>query len=658
MQQNFSRRSAIALMAFAFPIAALADISGTATLNAGQTENLDTGATVTSGGDITFTGSSLIFVGKAIGGSLALLGSGAATYNSLTQLELQDLFPLASTSPIPASSLPVGTIVGVETNGGNASKLLVTAISPTAFSFQYTTYESGSGTTPAGPTITKVLNNYSYIPGGFVNSGISPSTIFAIIGSDLATAPTGTVSLNSSAGSGLPTTSAGATVSVTVGGKTVTPGLYYALPTQIAGVLPAGTPTGTGTVTVSYNGATSNAFTIQVVPAALGLDTYYGTGSGLIVATNPATGALYTYTNSAAPGQTIVLWGSGLGADPQDSDTVFTGTPHSVNQSATQIWFGGVQGTVGYAGSSGYPGLIQINVTIPTNVTTGCGVSVAGVVNGVPSNFGFLPINNGGGVCSDPVFGINGTTISSLSGQTTVRSGTTGVGQLVEPPPTGTENIAFAEFSSNTGSNYASSNAVTSIGSCIVTEAISASGSTSTSTPLDAGAITLQGPGGTTYPLPELTKGSYDALLPSSAITSSGGTYVFTGAGGADVGKFTSTVNLPNPLLNWTNQSAAANITRSNGLLVEWTGGTPGSWVFISGSSSSATAGTSGSYVCYALQNALQFTVPSYVLDTLPAGPGTTLVENGTNFTSFTATGLDFATGFGLSGIGVNSVYQ
>ena len=193
----------------------------------------------------------------------------------------------------------------------------------------------------------------------------------------MADPPTGAVTLNTSAGAGLPTKSGGATVSVTVGGKTVTPGLYYAIPTQIAAVLPAGTPTGTGTVTVNYNGANSAAFTINVVPAALGLDTYYGTGSGLITATNAVTGALFNYTNSAAPGQTIVLWGSGLGADTQDSDVAFTSTPHAVNQSSVQVYFGSVAGSVGYAGSSGYPGLNQINVTIPTNAPTGCGVSVA-----------------------------------------------------------------------------------------------------------------------------------------------------------------------------------------------------------------------------------------------------------------------------------------
>ena len=51
---------------------------------------------------------------------------------------------------------------------------------------------------------------------------------------------------------------------------------------------------------------------------------------------------------------------------------------------------------------------------------------------------------------------------------------------------------------------------------------------------------------------------------------------LFTGPGGADVGSFNATINLPNPILTWTNQSAAATITRTQGVTVNWTGGAPG----------------------------------------------------------------------------------
>src|SRR5580704_10571062 len=236
LTRKIAALTAMAVLALILPVAALADINATATLSAGQSLSLDTGATNTSGsGDITFTGTSLTFIGSAKGGSLSLIGSGQATFDSLTQAILNSLASFATTAPIPASSLTVGAIVGVGTNGGNAAKLLVTAISSTSISFQYTTY-GASSTGPGTPTVTGVTNNYSFIPSGFTNSGVTPSSIITIFGANMAAPVTGGVTLQSSAGSGIPTALNGTSISVTVNGKTVTPGIYYATPTQIAAV--------------------------------------------------------------------------------------------------------------------------------------------------------------------------------------------------------------------------------------------------------------------------------------------------------------------------------------------------------------------------------------------------------------------------------------
>ncbi len=653
--------TAMAVVALILPAAALADINSNATLSVGQSLNLDTGVTNTSGsGDITFTGTSITYIGSAKGGVIPGF-TGTTSFGQLTQSLLTSLAALASAAPIPASSLTAGTtagsIIGLGTNGGNAAKLLVTAISSTSISFQYTTYgASSTGGGGGSPTVTGVTNNYSFIPAGFTNSGVTPSSIITIFGSNMAAPVTGNVTLQSSAGAGIPTNLNGTSVSVTVGGKTVTLGIYYATPTQIAAVLPAATLTGTGTITVTYNSTPSNAFSITVVASAFGLDTYYGSGSGLITATDARTGALFNYTSSAAPGQIITLWGTGLGADPQDSDTVFTTPPHAVNQAAVQVWIGGIQAVVGYAGSSGYPGLDQINVTIPSGLT-GCNVSLVVVVNGVASNFATLPVNQGNGVCSDPAFGITGSQYSQLSGQTNVKSGSVFLGQFVSTTSSGTQtqNFASADFQSVTGSVYGSASGIVSVGSCIVTEVVSAGGNVS-STGLDPGSVSLMGPGGANYPLMSFTAGSFSALLLAGAITSSGGTYVFSWTGGKDVGASTATVTLPNPLLNWTNESTASPVNRSAGAQVTWTGGAPGTFVFISGSSSSG--GVTGSFTCYAPQSALQFTVPSYVLDTLPAGTGSLSVENITQYTKFTAPNLDYGIGFGFTGFSTNATYQ
>ena len=88
MSKLFSR-SAIAVLACAIPIAAFADTS--VTLASGQGVNLDTGKTGSSGGDITWTGTTITFQGSATGVDLAStpIGaefSGQAGYSQLVQL--------------------------------------------------------------------------------------------------------------------------------------------------------------------------------------------------------------------------------------------------------------------------------------------------------------------------------------------------------------------------------------------------------------------------------------------------------------------------------------------------------------------------------------------------------------------------------------------
>lgn len=659
---NFAHM-ATAVVAIALPMAAWAQTNN-ATISAGGNFSFDSGTNVSSGGDISFTGTSIAFVGNAKG--IVLTGFTGITLFGDVPVSLLEVAALQefSSSPIQASSLTAGTasgtIIGLETNAGNYAKFLITALSSSSISFQYTTYGTtgtgGSG--PSGPTITAVLNNSSLIPAGFSNSGIAPSSLFQIQGSGMATP--GTTPILQDSTKGLPTTLNGASISVTVGGTTVTPAIYYSSPTQIAAVLPAGTPVGSGTITVSYSGTPSSSTPIQVVPSAYGFDIY----DGAAVATDATSGALITYTNSAKPGEVLVFWGTGLGSDPADSDNTYTSTPHLIS-TPVQMYIGGVpvpSSAIAYSGASVYPGVDVIGVTIPQGVSNGCYVSVVLVTgsgsNAVASNFVTLPIMDSGGICTEPLYGITGSQIGGTTTTVNQTSGSVLIGQLVESGTT--TNLAEASFESISGTVIASggSGGVVSIGGCVVSELVSGStgtGGSITETPLDAGTLSVQGPGGT-YPLPLYSKGIYDAQLPAGAIPQSGGTFVFTGTGGADVGPFTATVNLPNPILTWTNQSAAATVTRANGLTVTWTGGGPGTYVYISGSS--AGNGVAGGFSCYAPQSALQFTVPSYVLSVLPAGQGSVLLENLPSYTTFSAQGLQYGYGIGFTGVSVTGTFQ
>jgi uncharacterized protein (TIGR03437 family) len=300
------------------------------TLTSGLGAYFFANTTSSSGGDLTFVGARFAFQPGTDGGEqdlavdLTLLAgskySGQSAFNQLTQSQLSQFvnqYNLLASGGYTGltSAVAVGDILMVVVDSGAAYvKVLVTAVSATSATLQYQCYGSLPYVPPAGtPVITTILNNYNYIPEGYLQYGIAPSSLFIVQGTNLAN-PGSTATLQSSAPPGLPLALNGASISIDANGTTIHPGIYYATSTQIAAVLPANTPLGYLNLTVSAPGGTSFLHEILVAGVALGLASYYGTGGGPAVATDPVTGALFTPANSARPGQTIVLWGSGLGA--------------------------------------------------------------------------------------------------------------------------------------------------------------------------------------------------------------------------------------------------------------------------------------------------------------------------------------------------------
>jgi uncharacterized protein (TIGR03437 family) len=272
----------------------------------------------------------------------------------------------------------VNNIFAVHTNGGNYAAVAVTAQSGSSITLQFVTF---AGAAPTRPTITAVLNNYGLIPAGFTNSGIAPGTLFIIQGYGLASATSGLQS--TTPGSVLPTTLNGTSVAVTVGSVTVAPAFYYASANQLDLVLPSGTPVGAALVTtfltVTYNSQTSAPFYFNVVTSALGFAAYYGTGSGLAHAQDLNYG-YYNYGNSIPPNTTIRLIGSGLGADPdpaRDTQYVTPSAADAINALA-HVYIGGIDAPIFYQGPEGYPGLDEIDITIPATAPTGCFISGGG----------------------------------------------------------------------------------------------------------------------------------------------------------------------------------------------------------------------------------------------------------------------------------------
>lgn len=128
----------------------------------------------------------------------------------------------------------------------------------------------------ATPALTGVYNAAGWMPPKLPNSGIAQGSIFTVTGTGL-----GPATFQGAQSYPLPTTQglAGTTMQVTVGGVTKTCVMVYTWATVAAAILPSATPVGAGTLTLSYQGATSS-IAIQVLAANFGTFTLNQAGNG------------------------------------------------------------------------------------------------------------------------------------------------------------------------------------------------------------------------------------------------------------------------------------------------------------------------------------------------------------------------------------------
>src|SRR5579862_874544 len=238
---------------------------------------------------------------------------------------------------------------------------------------------------------------------GYQNQ-LAPDTVFVIFGSGL-----GPAAIASASAPNYPTSVGGTSVTFTpaAGGTGIPAKMIYSIAGQIAGLLPSSIAPGTYAVTVTYNSQTSQPQNVMVVARSFGIATVNSAGTGPAQATigNVNAGVSLARLTSgmlnyqgltwtlqpAQPGDTLVLWGTGGGSDPLN-DTGGT----SGDQTAAGNFMVNVDGrpiTPLYAGaSSGYPGLWQINFTLPPDITLDCFASVQVSAGGELSNSVIIPI--------------------------------------------------------------------------------------------------------------------------------------------------------------------------------------------------------------------------------------------------------------------------
>lgn len=505
------------------------------------------------------------------------------------------------------------------------------------------------------PVITAVLDAAAYTP------NIAQGQVFVVKGNNLATS-------SASASVPYPNAIGGVSIAFTplAGGSPVAANMVYTYSangvTQLAAVLPTSTPTGNYNVTVTAPGGTSPPFPVTVVAQKFDLLTVNSSGTGRALVQNVVssseydlnrftTGSSNGYTYSPAkPGQTLIAYGTGLNSSTPIAVTVII--------AGTQINAMGVaQGQ--------YPGLDQVNVTLPANVPTGCflqfQVSVGGQVSN-PTTVSIAP-NASATACVDPNY--SESVLASLDqpgGSITI--GSFSLESVSESFSFGgvssnmLEQLGSGSFAQYTADEITSAPVFTVTNGCSVYQYTYTITNQTTSIPspftlqyLDAGAVTVNGPNVNNQAFTE-NQDLYSLTLGQPGGTTpilTDGTYSLTGAGGKDVGPFKATVNV-DTILTVTG-GLPTTIPRNQNLTIAWTPATGNDLVAIVGTSSTVTSGSLTNppytvsyavFYCTTTTGQGTFSVPSSILSQLP--PSEVVSGVGTGFISVLSTTLPSST--------------
>jgi len=483
---------------------------------------------------------------------------------------------------------------------------------------------------------TQVVNSASYLAQGQPGSGIAQGSIFTIrgggFGPSASWVATGPLPLKNSVN--------GTSVAVTAGGQTYKALILGANSYQVNALLPSTVPVGSATVTVTYNNQTSAAETFQVVSGSFGPYTFNSGGYGQAIATD-LNYQLNTIIHTYHPGDWVVLWGTGLGAiNGDDSEKPAVG-----NLGNPTVHVGNASLTPYYAGrSADFPGLDQVMFQVPTGIQ-GCYVPVAVEINGSIGGVATIAVSTSGQTCTDSIMGQD--LISELAAGGTVRFGLIQLYAIVMRL-SGAPDFGQATFSEYTPLTAGLANYGVSQGYCLPY----VNGPDSSPGQLNAGpGITLVGPSTATLPPTSPGWGYYYSMFNTTAqFFWSARQYTVSGTGGTKVGPFSvnDTTSIPSAYLSGIN--FGQNVPMSSDFTVTWTGGDPtlqNGLITIAGYSVSAQ-NTFGAFMCTAPVSAQSFTIPKWVLSTMPptglgySGPnGAIWVGQSNTPVAFQATGLD-----------------
>jgi uncharacterized protein (TIGR03437 family) len=290
-------------------------------------------------------------------GALAARGTGKLTWTKRFKAMGAGAFDYTGINSYALIADGTGTVDFTQVALGGSGKAFVGAAISTVDSGAYEIYfgvqapsltGNGAFLNPLG-----VVNAASSAPAG---NPISPGEFVTLYGTGLAKS-------NQTAAPPYPASLNG--VSVLINNKPAP--LYFVSPTQLNVLVPFATTGPTATIVVQNGSVNSNIVTVPVAatsPGIYALDQSGGGGGAILHAD-------YSVVNAAKPavgGETVLIYLTGLGTM---TPTLTDGTAGNVNtlyraDADVVVYVGGQPATVLFKGQApGYPGLYQLNVTLP-----------------------------------------------------------------------------------------------------------------------------------------------------------------------------------------------------------------------------------------------------------------------------------------------------
>ncbi|MCX6629051.1 MAG: hypothetical protein NTW28_15645 [Candidatus Solibacter sp.] len=294
---------------------------------------------------------------SAYSGALAARGQGKLTWSKRFKAMLVAAFDYTGVNSYALGADGNGTVDFTQLSLGVAGKAFVGAAINSKDPGGYEIYFGVQVPALAGTGVflnpLGVVNAASSAPAG---NPISPGQFVTLYGTGLAKS-------NQTAAPPYPSSLNG--VSVLINNKPAP--LYFVSPGQLNVLVPFATTGPTATIVVQNSGVTSNTVTVPVAatsPGIYALD-QSGSGGGAILHAD------YSPVNAAKPaigGETVLIYLTGLGTVTPGLTDGTAGVVNTLYRTDAEVavYVGGQQAKVEFKGlAPGYPGLYQLNVTLP-----------------------------------------------------------------------------------------------------------------------------------------------------------------------------------------------------------------------------------------------------------------------------------------------------